>query len=91
MVVAREQINGTLYKSHAKLLQPSLNVVVEERSSNLWHNRLGHMSENGLMTLAKKESISMAKDIALDPYEYCLFRKKSEFPLALQERITLSC
>lgn len=91
MVVARGQLYGTLYKSHAKLLQPSLNAVEEEISPNLWHRRLGHMSEKGLATLAKKESISIAKDVALDPCEYCLFGKQHRVSLAPQERTALSC
>ncbi|KAL4582349.1 hypothetical protein LXL04_006896 [Taraxacum kok-saghyz] len=76
LVVARGQLYGTLYKTHAKLLQPSLNAVKEETSPNLWHKRLGHMSVKGLTTLEKKKYISIAKDVALDPCEYCIFGKQ---------------
>lgn len=76
MVIARGHMCGTLYKTHLKLSQPSLNTVEEAISLNLWHKRLGHMSEKGLTTLAKKDVISVAKDVILDSCEHCLFGKQ---------------
>jgi hypothetical protein len=35
-------------QNHAKVLKNGLNAVQAGRSVNLWHRRLGHMSEKGL-------------------------------------------
>lgn len=76
MIVARGNICGSLYKTYVKSCQPSLNAIEEETPANLWHRRLGHMSVKGLTTLAKKEAISIDKDVSLDPCEHCLFGKQ---------------
>ncbi|KAL4346422.1 hypothetical protein GQ457_17G024800 [Hibiscus cannabinus] len=76
MTVARGHICGTLYKTHVKICTDSLNVAEKEASQNLWHQRLGHMSEKGLSTLIKKELINVDKDAALDPCNHCLFGKQ---------------
>lgn len=76
LTVARGHICGTLYKTHVKICTDSLNVAEKEASQNLWHQRLGHMSEKGLFTLIKKELIIIDKDAALDPCNHCLFGKQ---------------
>jgi len=76
MIVARGHICGTLYKTHVKICTDSLNIVEREASQNLWHQRLGHMSEKGLSTLVKKELITFVKGIAPDPCNHCLFGKQ---------------
>ena len=76
MIVARGHICGTLYKTHVKVCTDSLNIVEREASQNLWHQRLGHMSEKGLSTLVKKELITFVKGTAPDPCNHCLFRKQ---------------
>ena len=76
MVIARGHICGTLYKTYVKICADSLNIVEKEASQNLWHQRLGHMSEKGLSTLEKKELITIAKNIAPDPCNHCLFGKQ---------------
>ncbi|KAM1738798.1 hypothetical protein ACFX11_014582 [Malus domestica] len=62
MVVARARLCCTLYRSNAKVLKGELNAV-EDSSLDLWHKRLGHMSEKGLQVLAKKSHIPFAKDV----------------------------
>ncbi|KAM1670675.1 hypothetical protein ACFX2K_044618 [Malus domestica] len=62
MVVARAQLCCKLYRSNAKVLKGELNAV-DESSLDLWHKRLGHMSEKGLQVLAKKFHIPFAKDV----------------------------
>ncbi|KAM1333708.1 hypothetical protein ACFX2F_009709 [Malus domestica] len=62
MVVARAQLCCTLYRPNANVLKCELNVV-EDSSLDLWHKRLGHMSEKGLQVMAKKSHISFAKDV----------------------------
>ncbi|XP_048323873.2 retrovirus-related Pol polyprotein from transposon TNT 1-94 [Ziziphus jujuba] len=76
IVVARGHICGTLYKTHVKICADSLNIAEGEASQNLWHQRLGHMSEKGLSTLARKKLITVCKDAVLDPCNHCLFGKQ---------------
>ena len=76
MVVARGHICGNLYKTHVKVCSDSLNIMEREVSQNMWHQRLGHMSEKGLSILTKKQLISMAKNLALDPCNHFLFGKQ---------------
>ena len=76
IIVARGHICGNLYKTHVKIGEDSLNIAEGEASQNLWHQRLGHMSEKGLTTLTKKKLITISKDAALNPCNYCLFGKQ---------------
>ncbi|KAM1740355.1 hypothetical protein EV2_016305 [Malus domestica] len=62
MVVPRARLCCMLYRSNAKVLKGELNVV-EDSSLDLWHKKLGHMSEKGLQVLAKKSHIPFAKDV----------------------------
>ena len=66
-----------------KICADSFNVAEKEASQNLWHQRLGHMSERGLSTLIKKELITVSKDVALGPCNHCLFGK--------QHRVSFNC
>lgn len=76
MILARGHICGNLYKTHVKVCSDSLNVMEKEASQNLWHQRLGHMSEKGISILTKKQLIRMDKNAALDPCNHCLFGKQ---------------
>ncbi|KAF8378616.1 hypothetical protein HHK36_029964 [Tetracentron sinense] len=62
LVVAKGKTCFTLYKTHAKVCKNELNAVEDSSSPNLWHKRLGHMSEKGLQIMAKKALIPFAKD-----------------------------
>lgn len=53
-----------------------MNTFEDKLSSNLWHRRLGYISEKGLQILAKKPLIPFAKGNALNLYDYCLFGKQ---------------
>jgi GAG-pre-integrase domain len=76
MVVARGKSWNSLYGTHAKVLKNGLNAVQAGCSVNLWHQRLGHMSEKGLQILARKSHIPSTKDEVLDSCDYCLFGKQ---------------
>ena len=43
--------------------------------TTLWHHRLGHMSENGMQILHKRNLLLDFKQIDLDFCEYCVYRK----------------
>ena len=48
LVLARRKKNNTLYKIEARLVKGEVNIVENEASTELWHKRLGHISEKGL-------------------------------------------
>ncbi|KAF8387595.1 hypothetical protein HHK36_026248 [Tetracentron sinense] len=61
LVVAKGKACCTLYKTQAKVCKNELNAAEDSSSPNLWHKRLGHMSEKGLQIMAKKALIPFAK------------------------------
>ena len=61
LVIAKGVARGTLYRTNAEICQGELNAAHEENSADLWHKRMGHMSEKGVQILSKKSLISFAK------------------------------
>ncbi|GKV38176.1 hypothetical protein SLEP1_g46114 [Rubroshorea leprosula] len=55
MDVARGKKRFSLYETQAKQCQGHINVT-EADATELWHKRLGHLSEKGLQILSKKDS-----------------------------------
>ena len=52
MVIARGKKEGSLYIMQGKICKWEMNVV-QDTTKELWHKRLGHMSEKGLEFLAR--------------------------------------
>ena len=75
LFIASRKACNTLYKIHVKLCKGVLNAIEDRTSPNLWHKRLGHISEKGLQLLAKKDRIHYSTSISLEPCDYCLFGK----------------
>ncbi|CAA0823428.1 Uncharacterized mitochondrial protein AtMg00300 [Striga hermonthica] len=61
LIVARGQKYSSLYVMNVKIVDPMINAVDDERTVELWHNRLSHMSEKGLTVLAKKNLLPGVK------------------------------
>ncbi|CAL9017851.1 unnamed protein product [Prunus brigantina] len=62
--------------THAKVSNGYVNALVED-SIELWHKRLGHMSEKGLQILAKREALTgMKKCMPLKSCTHCLAGKQ---------------
>ena len=76
LVIAKGVARGTLYKTNAEICQGELNAAHEENFADLWHKRMGHMSEKGLQILSKKSLISFAKGTTIKSCNYCLFGKQ---------------
>lgn len=76
MTVARGQLCCSLYKTYLEVCSGELNAVEENNSPNLWHRRLGHMSDKGLKILAGKSFIPVNKSVSLDPCDHCLAGKQ---------------
>ncbi|VVB12210.1 unnamed protein product [Arabis nemorensis] len=70
--MARGKKDGSLYVTQAKLCKEEVNVT--NADIELWHRRLGHMSEKGLNILARKKSLldmrgEAVEDDDVDPKE----------------------
>ncbi|CAH9088439.1 unnamed protein product [Cuscuta epithymum] len=76
MTVARGELCCSLYKTYLTVCSGELNAVEEKNSPNLWHRRLGHMSDKGLKCLAGKSLIPIDTAVALDPCDHCLAGKQ---------------
>ena len=75
MVVEKGKKCSSLYLMQARVIDSSINVVDDDNTVELWHNRFGHMSEKGLMILAKKNLLSGMKKRSLKRCAHCLARK----------------
>ena len=74
-MVAKGKKENTLYMTSAKLSKGRINVVEKDSSIELWHKRLGHLSEKGLQILSKKQLLSGAKGTLLKTCVDCLAGK----------------
>ena len=71
--MAHEKKTGTLYMTSS----PRDTIVVAEASTNtnLWHRRLGHMSEKGMKMLLLKGKLPELKSIDFNMCESCILGK----------------
>ncbi|CAN0905823.1 Retrovirus-related Pol polyprotein from transposon TNT 1-94, partial [Linum grandiflorum] len=76
LTVARGELCCTLYKTYFDVCYGEVNAVEEKNSPNLWHRRLGHMSDKGIKLLAGKSLIPVDKSVSLDPCDHCLAGKQ---------------
>jgi hypothetical protein len=78
MVVARGKKTGTLYMTTS----PRDTIVVAEAGTdtNLWHRRLGHMSEKGMKVLLSKGKLLELKSVEFDTCESCILGKQKKEP-----------
>ena len=59
-----------------KLCKTDVNITERDSSIELWHKRLGHMSEKGLHSLARKDFLPELKGMTLRPCVDCLSGKQ---------------
>ena len=69
-------VEGSLYVTREKLCEGKVNIVNDNSNLELWHRRLGHISEEGLQILARKELIPDLRGQSLEPCTDCLTRKQ---------------
>ncbi|XP_020266354.1 uncharacterized protein LOC109841827 [Asparagus officinalis] len=86
MMIARGKKTGALYMTAgARYL---ISVIAYNETSNLWHRRLGHMSEKGMKIMHTKEKlpglksveIDMCEDSILGKHKRVSFQKNSRTP-----------
>ena len=75
LIAARGKKQGSLYMMQAKVCAGEVNVA-DECSSELWHNRLGHMSEKGMQMLSKKQYLPDVSGMSLRSCVDCLAGKQ---------------
>ncbi|KAK8527579.1 hypothetical protein V6N12_054785 [Hibiscus sabdariffa] len=76
LVVARGKKSSNLYLMKASTSRDTVNMTVNDSSTELWHKHLSHMSEKGLNCLAKKNQLSRLKNATLKNCAYCLAGKQ---------------
>ena len=59
-----------------KLYKQEVNITETSSSIELWHKRLGHISEKGLHSLAQKDLLPEVKGMTLRPCVDCLAGKQ---------------
>ncbi|KAL5811668.1 hypothetical protein ACOSQ3_026618 [Xanthoceras sorbifolium] len=80
LVVARGKKCGTLYVTSN--LENIVAVADADGKSNLWHQRLGHMSEKGMKTLLSKGKLPDLKAVDVGLCEHCIFGKQKKVSFA---------
>ena len=71
-----------MYRLQAKAYGEQLNAIEKDFSMELWHRRLGHMSEKGLQAISKREVLPYLKGIHLNPCIDCLAGKQHRVSFA---------
>ena len=72
----RRLIHFIRYKKTHTLCKGVVNALEDDTSTELWHKRLGHMSEKGLQVLFKKELLPGLKGTHLKTCVHCLAGKQ---------------
>ena len=65
LIVGRAHKQGTLYTMHARVCKPEANAEADS-SGEIWHKRLGHMSEKGMNFLADEKLLPEVKGVQLE-------------------------
>ena len=77
LVVANGKKTCSLYTMQAKIYKGVVNTLENDSSTDLWHRRLGHMSEKGLQALSKKELLVGIKGTPLTTCVHCFHGKQN--------------
>ncbi|XP_059654507.1 uncharacterized mitochondrial protein AtMg00300-like [Cornus florida] len=74
MTIARGKKSGTLYTTTSAC--GSIAIAENREDHNLWHQRLGHMSERGLKIMHSKGKLPGIRAIDIDFCESCVMGKQ---------------
>ncbi|KAG8365142.1 hypothetical protein BUALT_Bualt18G0073600 [Buddleja alternifolia] len=76
LITAKGKKKNSLYLMQAKLSNGEVNAAVNNSSIELWHKRLGHLSQKGMQLLAKKKLLPDVSGIELQTCVDCLAGKQ---------------
>ncbi|KAG8376743.1 hypothetical protein BUALT_Bualt09G0095500 [Buddleja alternifolia] len=76
LITAKGKKKNSLYLMQAKLSNGKVNAAVNSFSIELWHKRLGHLSQKGMQLLAKKKLLPDVNGIELQTCVDCLAGKQ---------------
>ena len=76
-MVPKGKKRSSLYLMQTRSIDSSINVVDDDNTIELWYNRLGHMSEKGLIILAKTNLLASMKNGSLKRCAHCLAGKQT--------------
>ena len=82
LVLASARKSNTLYKLAAQACSDEVNAAEKDPSMELWHRRLGHMSEKGLQALSRRNVLPDFKGTRLNPCVDCLAGKQHRVSFA---------
>ncbi|KAE8724015.1 65-kDa microtubule-associated protein 3 [Hibiscus syriacus] len=80
LVIARGKKTDTLYVTSN--LENIIVAADADGKSNLWHQRLGHMSEKGMKTFLSKGKLPDLKNVDVGLCEDCIFGKQKKVSFA---------
>ncbi|GJX59461.1 putative RNA-directed DNA polymerase [Tanacetum coccineum] len=80
-------LESKLYMTHMKISKSIINAIDNDDMTELWHKRLGHMSEKGMSILSKKNVLSGAHDINLKKCSHCLARKQTRLAFVTKDQV----
>ncbi|KAE8725614.1 Purple acid phosphatase 10 [Hibiscus syriacus] len=80
LTIARGKKTGTLYVNSN--LENIIAASDADGKSNIWHQRLGYMSEKGMKTLLSKGKLSDLKSVDVGLCEDCIFGKQKKVSFA---------
>ena len=75
LVMASAKKSNTFYKLVVQGCGSQLNTIEKDSSIELWHRRLGHMSEKGLRALSRRSALPEFKGTCLNSCVDCLTSK----------------
>ena len=80
LMVMKGQKVSALYKLIGTIVigRVAVTTPVESSTDNtkLWHMRLGHIGERGMLELYKRNLLKRVKTCKLDFYKYCVYGKQ---------------
>ncbi|KAG6395193.1 hypothetical protein SASPL_145834 [Salvia splendens] len=76
LIAAKGRKQNSLYLMHATLSNGEVNAVVKNSSIEIWHKRIGHLSQKGLEILARRSLIPEVKGMHLETCVDCLDGKQ---------------
>ena len=76
LVISRVK-HGSLYSMHVSCVKDNVIAIAKLRSTELWHSRLGHMSQKGMKTLERFGYLPVLSFSDFSICEHCIYGKQT--------------